>query len=64
KDLIRVLNCYRTFILKIPMHPVGMSFDKGRVTKKGNDYYCTAKRFYMNQPNSLCRFCVAKISEI
>ncbi|MEG0875264.1 MAG: DUF2115 family protein [Clostridiales bacterium] len=64
KDYIRILNCYRTFILKIPMHPVGMSLEKGNVTKKGKDYYCSAKKFYMNQPDSLCRFCMAKISDI
>ncbi len=64
KDYIRQLNCYRTFILKIPMHPVGMSLDKGKVINKGGQYYCTAKKFYINQENSLCRFCVAKISEL
>lgn len=64
KDYIRRLNCYRTFVLKIPMHPVGMSFEHGRVTQKGQNYYCTAKKFYMNQKDSLCRFCVAKLSEL
>lgn len=64
KNYIRQLNCYRTFILKIPMHPVGMSFPNGRVIQKGNQYYCTAKKFNMNQKDSLCRFCVAKISEL
>ena len=64
KDYIRRLNCYRTFIQKIPMHPVNMSMPMGRVILKGKDYYCSAKKAYMNQPNSLCHFCVAKISEI
>lgn len=64
KDYIRRLNCYRTFVLKIPMHPVGMSFEQGRVIQKGQNYYCTAKKFYMNQKDSLCRFCVAKLSEL
>lgn len=63
KSFIRILNTYRAFVAKIPLHPPGMSFSEGKVYQKGNDYYCTAKRLFMNDKGSLCRFCPARLSE-
>ncbi len=63
KSFIRILNTYRAFVAKIPLHPPGMSFSNGKVYQKGKDYYCTAKKQYINDKDSLCRFCPAKLSE-
>ena len=64
KDYIRILNLYRTFVAKMPLHPPGMLLPGGhKIYKKGKDYFCTAKQQYIHDEESMCKFCVAKMCE-
>lgn len=64
KTYIRILNLYRTFVVKMPLHPPGMIMPGGnKVYQKGKDYFCTAKQQYIHDEGSMCRFCVAKMCE-
>lgn len=64
KDYIRILNLYRTFVAKMPLHPPGMVMGAGqKVYQKGRDYFCTAKQQYIHEEGAMCRFCVAKMCE-
>ena len=64
KDYIRILNLYRTFVAKMPLHPPGMLLPGGhKIYKKGKDYFCTAKQQYIHDEESMCRFCIAKMCE-
>lgn len=64
KTYIRILNLYRTFVAKMPLHPPGMIMPGGnKVYKKCRDYFCTAKQQYIHEEESMCRFCVAKMCE-
>ncbi|HMM05433.1 MAG TPA: DUF2115 family protein [Clostridiales bacterium] len=64
KDYIRILSLYKTFVAKLPLHPPEMQLPAGgKVYQKGKDYFCTAKRQYIHDKDSLCRFCTAKMCE-
>ena len=64
KAYIRVLELYKTYIAKLPLHPEGLQLPGGgKIYKSGKNYFCTAKQKHIHDENSLCRFCTAKMCE-
>ncbi len=59
KEFIKIISIYLTFIEKKPLHPPGIVFSGGRtVYQRGKIYYCTGKKYFKNEEESLCNFCV------
>ncbi|WP_292467231.1 DUF2115 family protein [Methanolobus sp.] len=54
---------YQIFIVKEPLHPVGMVFPGGqRITQKELHYYCPVKEKQSETGISFCEFCICKDS--
>ena len=54
---------YLVFIVKEPLHPVGMVFPGGmRITQKELHYYCPVKDKQSDTNISFCEFCICKDS--
>ncbi|WP_340818502.1 DUF2115 domain-containing protein [Methanolobus sp. WCC4] len=52
---------YLVFIVKEPLHPVGMVFPGGmRITQKELHYYCPVKDKQSETNISFCEFCICK----
>ncbi|SFM24128.1 DUF2115 domain-containing protein [Methanolobus profundi] len=52
---------YLVFIVKEPLHPVGMVFPGGmRITQKEMHYYCPVKDKQAETNISFCEFCICK----
>lgn len=61
KEFTKIISLYLTFIEKKPLHPPGIIFSGGdTVYKKGNAYFCTGKKYFINENQSLCKFCVCR----
>jgi uncharacterized protein (UPF0305 family) len=61
KEFIKIISIYLTFIEKKPLHPPGIIFSGGdTVYKKGNEYFCTGKKYFINEKQSLCKYCVCR----
>ncbi len=61
KEFIRIISIYLTFIAKKPLHPPGIRFSDGSgVCLDGDSYYCSAKKVFIKDKLSLCKYCVAK----
>jgi uncharacterized protein (UPF0305 family) len=61
---ITIVHIYLTFIVKKPLHPVGMIFPGGlKITEDGNFYYCPVKDKQTETGISFCEFCICKDSE-
>jgi uncharacterized protein (UPF0305 family) len=59
KEFIKIISIYLTFIEKKPLHSPGIVFSGGRtVYQKGKIYYCTGKKYFKKEEESLCNFCV------
>lgn len=59
KEFIKIISIYLTFIEKKPLHPPGILFSGGKtVYKNAEAYYCTAKKYFMKEDHSLCKYCV------
>ena len=55
---------YLVFIVKEPLHPVGMVFPGGiRIIQKDLDYYCPVKDKQSETGMSFCEFCTCRDSE-
>lgn len=60
KKFIKYLTLYLTFIVKKPIHPVGLIVNKKiAIFKKNNIYYCSLKGRYKKDEASLCKCCLA-----
>ncbi len=65
KEFIKIISLYLTFIVKKPLHPPGIIFSNGTtVYKNGDSYYCTGKRIFMEDNDSLCKYCVCKLPSV
>lgn len=54
---------YLVFILREPLHPVGMVFPGGmRITQKESHYYCPVKDKQSETNIAYCEFCICKDS--
>ncbi len=61
REFIKYISIYLTFIAKKPLHPPGIHFSNGTtVYKKDNNYYCTGKRLFIKDEQSLCKYCIAR----
>lgn len=61
KRYISNISLYLTFIAKRPLHPPGVPFsDEIRIVKNGDFYYCSGKRRFLDDPFSLCHYCVCR----
>jgi uncharacterized protein (UPF0305 family) len=61
KRYVSDISLYLTFIAKRPLHPPGVSFsDEIRIVKNGDYYYCSGKTRFLDDPSSLCRYCVCR----
>ena len=59
KEFIKIISLYLTFIEKKPLHPPGIVFSGGKtVYQRGKIYYCTGKKYFKKEEESLCNFCV------
>ena len=56
-----IISLYTTFILDEPIHPVGTPFP-GSLKVKYNEgiYLCPVKDKQSENPNAVCKFCIAK----
>lgn len=60
-----IISLYTTFIIDEPIHPVDSPFPgHQKVEYKNGTYYCPVKKNNENNPQALCRFCIAKQSII
>ncbi len=61
KSYIAGISVYLAFIAKRPLHPTGLESGNGPlIVKNGDSYYCSGKRRFINDEQSLCKFCVCK----
>lgn len=60
RDFTRNLCLYLSLIAKKPLHPFGDNPQKDNIYYMNGDYFCKDKIKYINDKNSLCRFCVSK----
>ena len=58
--IARIISTYTTFVLEKPIHPVGTKFPGGFILHSKNGiYYCPVKKYQMDNPSALCKFCVS-----
>ncbi|MDO5851866.1 MAG: DUF2115 family protein [Methanobacteriaceae archaeon] len=58
-----ITTVYATFILEEPIHPEGTIFPgKKQVVYKNKKYYCPVKENQIQNPNAICKYCIAKQS--
>jgi uncharacterized protein (UPF0305 family) len=56
-----IISLYTTFILDEPIHPVGTPFPGGLKVRYENEIYlCPVKDKQSENPNAVCKFCIAK----
>lgn len=56
---------YNIFITQTPPHPVGTPFPGGFFVEKiGEEYYCPVKDKQEDNDEALCRFCIAKQTDL
>jgi hypothetical protein len=62
KRYVSNISLYLTFIAKRPLHPPGVPLsDEIRIVKNGDFYYCSGKKQFLDDPSSLCRYCVCRL---
>jgi uncharacterized protein (UPF0305 family) len=55
------VSLYLTFIAKKPLHPPEVPFSEEIcIVKNGEFYYCSGKARFLQDPSSLCRYCVCR----
>jgi uncharacterized protein (UPF0305 family) len=60
-----IICLYTTFISDEPIHPVGTPFPGSlEVTYENETYLCPVKDKQSENPNAVCKFCIAEQSEI
>ena len=64
KDAENIIAIYTTYLRKRPIHLPGTVFP-GLVTiySDGKDYYCPVKKFHVDNPNAICRYCISKTTD-
>jgi uncharacterized protein (UPF0305 family) len=61
KEFTKIISIYLTFIEKKPLHPPGIKFSGGAtVYERGNSYYCTGRKYFIKESQSLCKYCVCR----
>ncbi|MCL2687775.1 MAG: DUF2115 domain-containing protein [Methanobrevibacter sp.] len=60
-----IIGLYTTFILNEPIHPIGTPFPGSlKVTYENETYFCPVKDKQSETPQAVCKFCIAKQSEL
>lgn len=60
-----IISLYTTFILNEPIHPIGTPFPGSlKVTYKNGTYFCPVKDKQSKTPQAVCKFCIAKQTEL
>lgn len=60
RKIYEIICIYTTFILKEPIHYVGMKFPGGYEVKyENNNYFCPVKRNNEDNKKAVCKFCLA-----
>ncbi|MDF1531773.1 MAG: DUF2115 domain-containing protein [ANME-2 cluster archaeon] len=63
--LYHMCALYNIFVTLTPPHPEGTPFPGGFVVeKKGEDYYCPVREKQEDNNEALCKFCVAKQTDM
>lgn len=62
--ILNIIAVYTTYLRKRPIHLPGTVFP-GLVTiySDGKDYFCPVKKFHIDNPNAICRYCISKIAD-
>jgi len=61
KEFTKIISLYLTFIEKKPLHPPGIIFSGGdTVYKIGDEYFCSGKKYFKKENQSLCKYCVCR----
>jgi uncharacterized protein (UPF0305 family) len=61
---VSIVHIYLTFIVKKPLHPVGMVFPGGlKITEDETFYYCPVKDKQSETGISFCEFCICRDSQ-
>jgi uncharacterized protein (UPF0305 family) len=64
-EIYSIIGLYTTFILNEPIHPIGTPFPGSlKVTYENGTYYCPVKDKQSETPQAVCRFCIAKQSDL
>ncbi|WP_440951934.1 DUF2115 domain-containing protein [Methanococcoides sp. FTZ1] len=62
--LVKITVPYLVFIVKRPIHPIGMVFPGGdRVLEKDGIFYCPVKEKQNDVEVALCKFCICRDAE-
>ena len=59
REFTKYLSLYLALIAKKPLHPFSED-KKDDVYKSDDSYYCKSRIKYINDKNSLCRYCVCQ----
>lgn len=60
-----LISLYTTYILEQPIHPVGTPFPGNlHVTYEDGIFYCPVKENNENNPEAVCKFCLAEQTEL
>lgn len=60
-EIYAIIGLYATFILNEPIHPEGTPFPGSlKVQYKNNIYFCPVKDKQKENPNAVCKFCIAE----
>jgi len=60
KIYVTAISLYLAFLARRPLHPPGTSSGEIHIIKRGDEYHCTGKRKYRDDPGALCRFCICR----
>ena len=59
REFTKYISLYLALIAKKPLHPFSDN-KKDDVYESDDIYYCKGRIKYINEPKSLCRYCVCK----
>ena len=64
-DALNVIVVYATYLKREPIHLPGTEFPGMQsIYTDGENYYCPIKRYHIDNDKALCRYCVAKETDI
>lgn len=64
KEFMKIIITYLIFIVKKPLHPLGMIFPGGmKITEINRTYYCPIKNKQAEVDVALCKYCICRDTE-
>lgn len=59
--ILNIIVVFTTYLKKRPIHLPGTVFPGLQtIYSDGEDYYCPVKKYHIDNPNALCKYCIAK----